>query len=284
MTKVVLTCVDGSQYLESVCHHAVWASQRLTHAVQVVHTQVAQHEYLIPTEGASAIGMAVSAELLEKLSEMDAARSALEQQKGRVILDHAQQIMAIAGVPATVEQRWGALVDVLDELEENAELVVIGTRGETAQHAANHLGSNLERVVRASRVPVLVCAREFHSIERVVLAYDGAPSARKAVAYIAQSPLFSGVDVHLVYVGTDNPETRDMLSAAAAVVTNAGRTVHTHIASGTADHVITEYVVLHNIQLIVMGAYSHSPLRTFFVGSTTSAILQSAPVSVLLFR
>jgi len=161
---------------------------------------------------------------------------------------------------------------------------LIGKRGETAQQAANHLGSNLERVVRAAQVPVLVCARDFAPIERLVLAYDDGASARKALEYIAKSPLFAGVEVHLIYVGTDNPETRVMLKEAATVLTKAGRTAHTHIASGTADHAITEYVVLHNIQLIVMGAYSHSPLRNFFVGSTTSAILQSAPVSVLLFR
>lgn len=284
MTKVVLTCVDGSQYLESVCQHAVWTSQRLNNGVQLLHTQVAQHDYLVPADFGSAVGMAVSAELLEQLTEIDEARSQLEQKKGRVILDHAQQIFTAAGVPVAVEQRWGGLVDALVALESNAELVVIGKRGETAQHAANHLGSNLERVVRSSVVPVLVCARDFHAVERVVLAFDGGASAHKALEYIAQSPLFAGVEVHLLYVGTDNPETRIMLSEAATALTKAGRTAHTHITQGSAENAITEYVMMHNIQLIVMGAYSHSPLRNFFVGSTTSAILQSAPVSVLLFR
>lgn len=284
MTNVVLACVDGSQYMTSVCDHASWAAQQLGQGVQLLHTQVAQHDYLVPADFGSAVGMAVSAELLEKLTEMDEARSQLEQQKGRVVLDHAAALVSARGVSATTRQEWGGLVDVLAELESGASIVLIGKRGETAQQAANHLGSNLERVVRAAQVPVLVCARDFAPIERLVLAYDDGASARKALEYIAKSPLFAGVEVHLIYVGTDNPETRVMLKEAATVLTKAGRTAHTHIASGTADHAITEYVVLHNIQLIVMGAYSHSPLRNFFVGSTTSAILQSAPVSVLLFR
>lgn len=284
MTNVVLACVDGSQYMTSVCDHASWAARQLNQPVELLHTQIAQHDYLVPADFGSAVGMAVSAELLEKLTEMDEARSKLELQKGRVVLDHAATLVAARGVSATTRQEWGGLVDVLAELESNASLVLIGKRGETAQQAANHLGSNLERVVRAAQVPVLVCARDFAPIERLVLAYDDGASARKALEYIAQSPLFTGVEVHLIYVGTDNPETRVMLKEAATVLTKAGRTAHTHIAAGAADHVITEYVVLHNIQLIVMGAYSHSPLRNFFVGSTTSAILQSAPVSVLLFR
>lgn len=284
MTKVVLACVDGSQYVASVCDHASWVARQLNQPVELLHTQIAQHDYLVPADFGSAVGMAVSAELLEKLTEMDEARSKLEQQKGRMVLDHAAALVAAHGVSATTRQEWGGLVDVLTELESRASVVLIGKRGETAQQAANHLGSNLERVVRSSQIPVLVCARDFAPIERLVLAYDDGASARKALDYITQSPLFVGVEVHLIYVGTDNSETRVMLNEAAAVLTNAGRTVHTHITAGTADYAITEYVVLHNIQLIVMGAYSHSPLRNFFVGSTTSAILQSAPVSVLLFR
>jgi nucleotide-binding universal stress UspA family protein len=284
MTKVVLACVDGSQYMTSVCDHASWVARQLTQSVLLVHTQVAQHDFLVPNDFGSAVGMAVSAELLEKLTEMDEARSKLEQQKGRVVLAHASALVSGQGVTVSTRQEWGGLVDVLGELEGDASLVLIGKRGETAQHAANHLGSNLERVVRTSQVPVLVCTREFNPIERVVLAYDGGASSHKALEYIAQSPLFAGVEIHLIYVGTDNPETQGMLNEAVAVLTKVGRTAHTHIAPGSAEHVITEYVVLHNIQLIVMGAYSHSPLRNFFLGSTTSAILQSAPVSVLLFR
>jgi nucleotide-binding universal stress UspA family protein len=282
--KVVLACVDGSQYMTSVCDHASWASRQLGQPVLLLHTQVEQHDFLVPNDFGSAVGMAVSAELLEKLTEMDEARSKLEQQKGRVVLVHAAEQVSAQGVTVSTRQEWGSLVDVLAELEPTASIVLIGKRGETAQHAANHLGSNLERVVRSAQVPVLVCARDFSPVERLIIAYDGGTSARKALEYIAQSPLFGGVAVHLIYVGTDNPETQGMLSEAAAVLTKAGRTAHTHIAAGAADQVITDYVVLHNIQLIVMGAYSHSPLRNFFVGSTTSAILQSAPVSVLLFR
>jgi nucleotide-binding universal stress UspA family protein len=37
-------------------------------------------------------------------------------------------------------------------------------------------------------------------------------------------------------------------------------------------------------ELLVMGAYGHSPLRTFILGSTTTALMRACRVSVLLFR
>jgi len=50
--------------------------------------------------------------------------------------------------------RHGDLVEELALLEHEADLIVIGKRGEAADFAKLHLGSNLERVVRASARPV----------------------------------------------------------------------------------------------------------------------------------
>jgi nucleotide-binding universal stress UspA family protein len=36
--------------------------------------------------------------------------------------------------------------------------------------------------------------------------------------------------------------------------------------------------------LVVMGAYGHSPLRTLIVGSTTTAVMRGVTLPVLLFR
>ncbi|MBL4609320.1 MAG: universal stress protein, partial [Pseudomonas sp.] len=40
----------------------------------------------------------------------------------------------------------------------------------------------------------------------------------------------------------------------------------------------------HDIDLLVMGAYGHSRIRQFFVGSTTTNILQKTSRPVLLLR
>ena len=50
--------------------------------------------------------------------------------------------------------------------ETDAALIVIGKRGEGADFAKLHLGSNLERVVRAMHKPVLVASRAFKPVER----------------------------------------------------------------------------------------------------------------------
>jgi nucleotide-binding universal stress UspA family protein len=56
------------------------------------------------------------------------------------------------------------------------------------------------------------------------------------------------------------------------------------LADGSPASVIAAEVKSSGIDLLVMGAYGHSQIREFFVGSTTTKLLRNTPVSVLMFR
>jgi len=277
--------VDGSIYTDSVLAHAAWVSQRLDAPVQVLHVQLPSSEYAAPTDLSGAIGLGARSSLLEKLTQVDESRSKLDQQKGKLILEHAREQLAGAGVGhVTTLHRRGSLVETITEFEATTQLNVLGKRGEHADFASLHLGTNLERVVRAAHHPVLVASRAFKAIDRFIIAYDGSPSTRKAVDYVAGSPLLRGGACHLLKVGTDNQENRRDVEQAAAKLRNAGFAVQATVQPGHADDVIAEYVKSNEMNLLVMGAYGHSHIRTLIIGSTTSNMLRSCPVPVLMFR
>jgi nucleotide-binding universal stress UspA family protein len=48
--------------------------------------------------------------------------------------------------------------------------------------------------------------------------------------------------------------------------------------------VIGAVVDQDHIDLLVMGAYGHSAIRQFIVGSTTTAMIRTVKIPVLLFR
>jgi len=281
----ILACVDGSVYTDSVLDHAAWASQRLNAPVQVLHIQPPSSEYAGPPDLSGAIGLGAKSSLLEKLTQMDEARGKLDQQKGKLILEHAKEELAEAGVGrVTTLHRRGSLVETISELEPSSQLSVLGKRGEHADFASRHLGSNLERVVRAAHNPVLVTARAFAPIERFVIAYDGGPSTRKAVDFVAASPLLRGLECHLLRIGADNKKNRAVIAQAATQLTQAGFAVQSLIQPGQPDEVISAYVKSNRMNLLVMGAYGHSHIRTLIIGSTTSSMLRSCPIPVLMFR
>ncbi len=280
----LLSCTDGSVYSKSIYDHTAWAARRLGAAVQVLHML----EYPAsppPADASGTIGFDAQSTLLEELVAVAESQGRLAQQRGRAVLAEARRHLAEAGVSDVVaEQQHGGLVDALERLEAAVELIVIGKRGEHADFAKLHLGSNLERVLRSSRRPVLVASRAFQPIERFLVAYDGSPSLLKALDYVQRSPLLRGLPCHLVQAGKIDDNARYYLGEAVGRLRDAGFEVTSEATSGAPAEVIAAAATAQQTGLIVMGAYGHSRVRQFFVGSTTSEIVRGVLLPVLLFR
>ena len=56
------------------------------------------------------------------------------------------------------------------------------------------------------------------------------------------------------------------------------------IAPGDPETVIGQAIQSKGIDLLIMGAYTHSPLRRLFAGSKTTELLRAARVPTLLLR
>lgn len=91
--------------------------------------------------------------------------------------------------------------EALAEMEAIAHLFVIGQRGEAAEAASEHIGGNLERVVRALHKPILVAPKEFRVVHNVMVAFDGSTTTRMGIDMLASSPLFRGYGLHVVMAG-----------------------------------------------------------------------------------
>ena len=293
MTKV-LACLDGSLYSQSVCDHAAWAAARLTASVELLHVIGRRDLATAPMDLSGSIGSDAQQHLLDELATLDAARAKLIQKRARLMLDEAKSRVQTDGMAdVTVTLRHGDLVDTLTEREGQsgqqaalqADLVVIGKRGEAADFAKLHLGSNLERVVRATHRPVLVAARAFKPIERLLIAFDGGAGALKAVETVAGSPLFTGLACHLVMAATDTATNRAKIGEAVSTLTAAGLTATPSIEPGPSpDAVIAAKAEALSIDLLVMGAYGHSRMRSLVIGSTTTEMIRSCRIPVYLVR
>ena len=161
---------------------------------------------------------------------------------------------------------------------------MIGKRGEAADFAKGHLGSNLERIVRATHRPVLVAARAFRPIESALVAYDGSTAAMKAVDHISRSSFFADLAVTLVTVGADTEDVRDGLADAKATLAAAGIDAEVRIVPGQPEAALGRMVDEEGFGMLVMGAYGHSRIRSFVIGSTTTEMIRSCKVPVLLLR
>ncbi|MBD3801672.1 MAG: universal stress protein [Thioclava sp.] len=284
MTHKIIALVDGSIYSESVCHHAAWIAQRTQAPVELIHV-LGRREAPDKSDLSGAIRLGARTKLMEELAELDAQRAKLVSHRGRAILEDARTIVDQDGVTEiTTRLRHGDIVEAIGEVEDEARVIVIGKRGEAADFAKGHLGSNLERIVRAAHRPVLVAARAFKPIETVLVAYDGGRSAMKAVDHIARSSFFADMAVTVVTVGSETPEVRKGLADAKAQLAAAGINADTRIVSGQPEVELGKMVDEEGFGMLVMGAYGHSRIRSLVIGSTTSEMVRSCKVPVLLLR
>ena len=284
MTKLI-ALIDGSLYAQSVCDHAAWAALRGPMAIELIHVLGRRSIASAPVNLSGSIGLGARTALLSELAELDEQNAKLAHKRGRLLLDEARASLIRSGVTDVMARlRNDDIVETVQAFEGDADVIVIGKRGEAAEFAKLHLGSNLERVARASHRPILVASRAFKPIERVLIAFDGGPSALKAVAFVAASPLFAGLACHLLCVGHDDAATRDKIDTASAVLYASGHVVTVEHRQGLADEIITRAVDDWQIDLLVMGAYGHSRIRNLIIGSTTTQMIRACKIPVMLFR
>ncbi|MCQ8781500.1 universal stress protein [Mangrovibrevibacter kandeliae] len=283
MTKI-LACIDGSDYASSVCDHAAWAAKRLGSGVLLFHA-LGREAATTPVAFEEAHDTGERDTLAAELEKLAEQRARLAQQRGRALLEQAQAKLRGEGIDNIVYRlRHGDVVETVIEAEETTDFVVIGKRGEAADFASAHLGSNLERVVRGSSKPILVASRAFQPITTFLVAFDGGTSCMKAIDFIAGTELLKGASGQLLMVGNPSSGAEAKLWEADRTLRDLGFEIKSGIVPGDPDEVIAERVESDGVDLVVMGAYGHSRIRQLIIGSTTTEMIRSCKVPVLLFR
>lgn len=280
----VMACIDNSQSSLAVCDYAAWASQQLAAPLTLLHV-LDEEKYPATADLSGNIGLGSREHLLEELATLDAKRARLALEQGQHMLENAKErTLNFGAVSPQLKQRHGHLVESLSELQDDIRLLVIGKVGEDSARDACTLGRQIEAVVRTIHRPILITANSYKKPETVMLAFDGSPTAQKTVQMLAASPICQGLPIHLAMVATDSADNRDVLGKAADVLLSAGFDVKTQIRSGDVETVLHAYQTEQGIDLLVMGAYGHSRIRQFLVGSTTTTMLRTSTIAVLLLR
>ncbi|MFY0679145.1 MAG: universal stress protein [Thalassovita sp.] len=279
----IIALVDGSEYSESVCHYASWVAGRIGASVDLYHVLGRREGGNEDLSGSLKLG--ARTQILDELVELDAKRAKLSQIKGRAILDDAKALVEGDGVgDVTPHLRMGDIVETVTSQETGCELIIVGKRGEAADFAKLHLGSNLERVARAAHKPVLVANRAFAPVTSVLIAYDGGASSLKAVDYVAHNPLFKGLACTVVTVGTPTAEIQAGLEKAQAILAAGGHEASTKSIEGQPEKALSSLIDADGFDLLVMGAYGHSRIRNLIIGSTTEQMLRTCKVPVVLMK
>lgn len=288
----IMACVDQSRFADYVTDYAAWVAKKMQAPLELLHIIDSHPETSASEDYSGTIGFDSQEDLLKSLSEQDALRNKMAREKGRLFLNQLCLRAFEGGVTATdVRQRHGSLVESLVEQTAHVQLVVLGRRGESAdiksdevQQKEQKLGRHIEAVVRQIKQPIFTITQPFIEPKNIMIAFDGGALTRKGIALIATSPLFKGLSINVLMFGEETRETLKQLNWAQEKLEAAEFKPKIFLKPGEVKTVASQFIQEHDIHLMVMGAYSHSPLRNFLFGSKTADLLQATTIPVLLLR
>lgn len=243
-------------------------------------------------------------EALKQLGEVSAA---VRVEEARQLADRLAELRG-RGLRAEVISRIGPPAEVLTAVavEENADMIVVGTHGRTGI-SRFLLGSVAAETIRQATCDVLVVrgplTREV--FQRPLVATDFSPAAAKALSH-ARALSIDGAPVEVLHAwqlpagswgATLLGQARFPWSTVRdAVLSNAqaqadrlaeetaaaGHPVHVDLVQGPATSVITHAAERGGHDLIAMGAHGHRGVRRLLLGSVAESTIRHAPCTVLV--
>lgn len=277
----VIACIDSSPCINAVAEAAAWIAQQTQRELvllQVLDYYPASYHL---GEISGVIGFESNAMLLKELAE-------LEQKQSELALDYSNNLLS--HISELIQEKYGITVQKIQEkgdfLEQSfnifneTDIALIGRVGERSAEKNKSLGSNVENFIRGAKCTVMTVGETFKPPTRFIFAYEDSPTCKEMMQRVAKSDLLRLLQCHLLYVG-DHPE---VLNIPSQFLKDAGVNVVVEYRYGDVAENILEYQQKHQIQLIVLGAYSRSKVKQFFLGSITTNIFRNSTVPLLVAK
>ena len=277
----VIACIDSSPCINAVADAAAWVAQQTQRELvllQVLDYYPASYHL---GEISGVIGFESNAMLLKELAELEQKQSELALDYSNNLLGHISELIQEKyGIKATQIQEKGDFLEQSFHVLNEQDIVLIGRVGERSAEKQKSIGSNVENFIRGAKCTVMTVGETFKPPTRFIFAYEDSPTCKDMMKRVAKSDLLKQLQCHLLYVG-DHPE---VLEIPTEFLHNAGLNVVVEYRYGDVAENILDYQNEHQIQLIVLGAYSRSKVRQFFLGSITTNIFIFSPVPLLVAK
>ena len=280
--QTILACVDGATYSQAVRDFGVLFAKTTQTPLTLFNT------IENPKTGENAdlsgnITLGGRDDLLDALVEEERAKSKALINTGRVMLERLKEGIE-EGIEVASLQRHGSLYENVQDLEAQTRMLILGLSGQDHEGQERVVGEQVEEVIRSLHVPILLVNTPFKEPRKVMIAYDGSRSAKKALETVSQTPLLKAVERHIVCVESSIKKAQETLESAKPLMAGVEGKVHFVALEGEAVESLLGYQAKENMELIAMGAFSHNRLRDKLFGSFTAKMIARAGVPLLLLR
>lgn len=267
--------LDGSPHAESALSHALRLARAARSVVRGIHVvDRALLDGVVVADLSGSVGFQPFLNLSGELRE--ALVSA-----GGAILAAFEARATEAGVEFEPILKEGNVSEILAEEARSCGLVAVGSRGANAAHRGDLVGRHADALARRMPASLLVAPADYREFQRPVLAWDGSPKSRKALALAAEIAALLELPVRVVTASDDEDEGQALLAEAEEELRYRRVATTGVVRKSHPDEAIFAEVGAGG-DLVAMGAHGHGRVVELVLGSTTDRVLRASTVPVLL--
>jgi nucleotide-binding universal stress UspA family protein len=283
MVRSILLALAESPYDASARNYAFWLARKEgshVHALAVI--DIAAFEVPVLGSPDGFMPSVVTPPLKEGQSLMEDLTAIAKER-----LDQFANQCISRGIPSSTEIKTGIPGEAIGRAAVAHDIVVVSRTGyNRISGPQENFDALVAPVIRASVRPVLVAGLEFREdseIRNILVAYDGSSHSARALLVAAELAARPGVSCTLLTVAQSEDAGQEVLVPAEEFLFHHGVTPRKEVRlrSKPAD-VICEMVASGKADILIMGAYGHSPIREVLFGSTTEHVLSNCTANVIL--
>ncbi len=266
---------DGSINAEGALDLALSVAGRLgsiLHGIHVIDTAMLEGSFISDMSGAMGV---------EPLVNLTPQVDSVLTDVAETLRAHFEDRLQDAGVEGRFHVVRGSVAPSVARESGACALLFVGLRGVNAKFHGDLLGPVTERLLRISRIPVVVTPETPSPIARMLIAYDGGDHADRALRWGGELARALAVPVTVLTVTDEEKRGTGLLNRAREYLGEMGLDVAVRRATGRPSETIELMAGETGANLICMGSHSHSKLVEMVIGSTADAVLRKTSVPVM---
>lgn len=278
MIKSILIPTDGSANSMTALEYGMYLSKIFDAQISglnVIDIRALEGPFLSDISGS--LGFSPYQNYLPKFQQ-------ILEERGKLILEEFRKRCAEKSLEPKIKRHTGIISNIIAEEAKKVDLVIIAQRGEHEKWTTGLLGSTTESVVRKSPRPVLVTPNAFRSFDNILIAYDGGIESNKALKTACEMFINIKCSLKVAFVTSDDEKSKELSLEVEEFIAPYRMPIEIVSLKGDSGKEILGYAENNKIDLIVMGAFSHSRIHDLILGGTTAYIIRKATIPILLYR
>lgn len=218
--------------------------------------------------------------------------------EGKILHDAKQRIHALErrfttycksqNLSSSIIDTTGVPFQEIEYFATEFDVLIMGKDATFHSGAHPETSSAVKKIIKASPRPLFITSPQMPYQDRndILIAFDGTVAASKALHMAILMGLFKEKTLHIVSVNENEDHTRQWTNSALKLCHHHGLKAHLHPIASTLKPSLVILDLIRDVKpsLLVLGAYGHNGLRSFFMGSCIQELLHDTDVPVFVFH